>query len=271
MDPLHEMLREEADAYRPDRARLRARVWEGVSAGTRGRPVPHAAPAQSARLPRLLGTSRASWPRIALGALAATAALLAGVLAVTSPTDGGGGSREVATAPLPTPPDPDAPAPSRAPSSPDPSSPDPSSPSNAGPRPGGHRVEDGPLWAEGSIDPHSNPHWAQGNITLGTREPLTSLVVEVRIARTDGVRSTGDWRTLPEADFTATTREEGDALVYRWTLKEGRTVPAGEHVFAVQYDRATAARDTGNDTYAATATTADGEHTVRGGFRPPAG
>ncbi|MFD1830427.1 hypothetical protein ACFSJS_12225 [Streptomyces desertarenae] len=254
MDPLHEMLREEADAYRPDGARLRARVREGISAGAEGRAGRFPRSAWGVRAP---GGSRPSWPRIALGALASSAVLLAGVLAVTSPVDGDGGSDEVATAPLPAPPDPDAVAPSPGPSV---------------PPGGGERAESGPLWAEGVIDPHSNPHWAQGNVTLGTREPLTALVLEVRVAQTGGVRSTGNWRTLPEADFTVTVREEGGALVYRWTLREGRTVPAGEHVFAVQYDHAAGARDAGRDAYTATAAAAaGGEHTVRGGFRPPPG
>jgi hypothetical protein len=238
MDPLHELLREEAGAYRPDRARMRARVRHGISAGAEGAPG-------RVRV-RASGTS---WPRIALVAVVSTAVLLAGVRAVTSLVREDGPAREVATVPLPPPPDPDA----AAPSSPD------AAPSS------------GPLRSEGAVDPHSNAYWAQSNVTLTTREPLTALVLEVRIAQTGGVRETGSWRTRPAADFTVATREEGGALVYRWTLKEGRTVPAGRHVFAAQYDHAVGARDAGGDTYTATAAAAGGEHTVRGAFRNPSG
>lgn len=61
----------------------------------------------------------------------------------------------------------------------------------------------------------------------------------------------GSRRTLPEADFTVAAREEGGAPVYRWALREGRTVPAGEHVFAVRYDHAAGVRDAGRDAYTA--------------------
>ncbi|GAA2451876.1 hypothetical protein [Streptomyces macrosporus] len=241
-DRLHGLLREAAEAHRPDGARMYARVRHGMAAGAeRGRGRPWAS-----------GLSR-SRPRIALAALVATALLLAGVHTVTSLVREGGPAEEVATAPLPPPPDPSADAP------------------GGGPSTGGERVASGPLWAEGSVDPHSHDYWAQSNLTLGTRETLTALTVEVRIARTGGVRSTGHWRTLPASHFTVATRETDDALVYRWTLKEGRTVPPGEHVFAVQYDHAAGARDVGRDAYTATGTAADGEHTVRGSFRGSSG
>ncbi|MFP8906049.1 hypothetical protein [Streptomyces atacamensis] len=241
MDPLHELLREEAGSYRPDRARMYARVSHAVSAGPDGGPGRFRA--------RARGMSR---PRVALVAVASTAALLAGAHTLTSLVREDGPAREVATAPLPAPPDPDA-----AQSSPAGRVPD--APSS------------GPLRSEGAVDPHSNAYWAQSNVTLTTREPLTSLVLEVRIAQTGGVRHTGSWRTLPEADFTLTARETGGALVYRWTLKEGRTVPAGRHVFAAQYDHAAGAREAAGDGYTATAAAADGEYTVRGSFRSPSG
>ncbi|WP_031506249.1 hypothetical protein [Streptomyces megasporus] len=239
-DRLHGLLREAAEAHRPDGARMYARVRQGMSAEVYG--------GQSR--PR---TSGLSWPRIAVVTLVATALLLGGVHTVTSLVRDGGSAEEVATVPLPPAPDPTAVAP-----------PDVGSDDGAGP-------ESGPLSSSGSVDPHSHDYWAQSNITIDTREPLTSFELVVRIAQTGGVRDTGNWRTLPEEDFTVTTRETDGALVYRWTLKEGRTVPAGEHVFAVQYDHSAGARDAGRDTYTATATAADGEHTVRGSFRDPSG
>ncbi|WP_405496494.1 hypothetical protein [Streptomyces sp. NBC_00096] len=73
--------------------------------------------------------------------------------------------------------------------------------------------------------------------------------MELRIALTEGVRDTGGWRTRPAADFDLSTRQEGHFLVYRWTLKPGRAVPPGEHVFAGQYDHAAGGRDAKDDTY----------------------
>ncbi|MFC6062970.1 hypothetical protein [Streptomyces ochraceiscleroticus] len=134
--------------------------------------------------------------------------------------------------------------------------------------PSGPRTEDGPLWSDGSVDPHSNDFWAQSNVTLKNAEPLTSLTVELRIARTGGVASTGAWRTLPEGDFTFRADTEDGFLVYRWRLKPGRTVPAGTHVFAGQYDHARGGRDAGADTYAATARFGSQRAAVRGDFAP---
>ncbi|UNO44419.1 hypothetical protein [Streptomyces sp. MST-110588] len=37
--------------------------------------------------------------------------------------------------------------------------------------------------------------------------------------------------------------QEKGILRYRWTLKPGRSLPEGQHVFAAQYDHAEGARD----------------------------
>ncbi|MFF0705844.1 hypothetical protein [Streptomyces tendae] len=128
--------------------------------------------------------------------------------------------------------------------------------------------ESGPVWSSGAVDPHSNEFWAQSNVTLGTGTSLTSLTVELRVAQTGSVTSTGAWRSLPEGDFTFTLDERDGFLVYRWTLKEGRTVPAGEWMFAGQYNHERGGRDAGGDRYSAAATAASGSLAVRGGFTP---
>jgi hypothetical protein len=103
-------------------------------------------------------------------------------------------------------------------------------------------------------------------VTVKSDKQLTSLIVELRIKQTGGVTSTGAWRSLPEVDFEHTVGERDGFIVYTWELKEGRTVPAGEFVFAGQYDHDRGGRDAGDDRYAATAT-ADGEQVgVQGDF-----
>ncbi|POX37006.1 hypothetical protein C3486_30655 [Streptomyces sp. Ru73] len=239
MDEVRRALRQAAAAHRPDRERMRARVERGMAAPER--------PAQ-----RRTGRA-APWLRVA-GATAAVAGVLAaggyGVTAVFHGPDRGGGRSLHAGPPAPTA------APSHGPA-----------PATGG-APRASRTADGPLWSDGSVDPHSNDYWAQSNVTLQTAEPLTSLTVELRVARTEGVRPTGAWRTLPARDFTFTTTSEDGFLVYRWTLKDGRTVPAGRHVFAGQYDHAHAGRDAGADTYTATARSGGERAAVRGDFAP---
>jgi hypothetical protein len=118
------------------------------------------------------------------------------------------------------------------------------------------------------VDPHSNVFWAQSNLTLKTSVRLDSLTVELRIAQTGGVTSTGAWRSLPEADFAQSVVERDGFLVYTWTLKPGRTVPAGEWVFAGQYDHARGGRDAKDDGYVMTGTADGHTYAVTGDFAP---
>ncbi|MGW0584946.1 hypothetical protein ACWD25_55770, partial [Streptomyces sp. NPDC002920] len=126
--------------------------------------------------------------------------------------------------------------------------------------------EDGPLWSDGSVDPHSNDFWAQSNVTLKTSQALTSLTVQLKIAQTGGVSTAGAWRSPPEDDFTFTVAEQDGFLVYTWVLKDGRTVAKGEWVFAGQYDHDRGGRNAKDDTYAITAKSAGQQSSVGGDF-----
>ncbi|MFB7461884.1 hypothetical protein ACFCZ1_00015 [Streptomyces sp. NPDC056224] len=262
-DELRGLLRESAGAHLPDRARMLARVERGTA-----RPG-------TARRPRDRERTRAlSWPKIVLATLATTGTLtLSALMVVAAVHDPEPPRNPTAAAPSAAAPSADAPS-AAAPSADGPSAAAPSAdgPSADGravsPTAAGSRTEDGPLWADGSVDPHSNAYWAQSNVTLKARKPLTALVVELRIALTEGVKATGSWRTRPAADFDLSARQEGGFLVYRWTLKPGRAVPPGEHVFAGQYDHADGGRDAKDDTYRidATAGAAESGAAVWGGF-----
>ncbi|OKK16068.1 hypothetical protein AMK16_25415 [Streptomyces sp. CB00455] len=258
-------LREAAAAHQPDRARMLARVELARDAhGASRSTAPH----------RTLPLLR-SWPKAALACLATAGILatggfaVAGIVRTPPPSD----APTAPAAPSPTGTSPSA-SPATAPP-PRTSAPSPSDgPAPAAPTPGGSRptpsansrVQSGPLWSDGSIDPHSSVYWAQSNVTLRTAQPLTSLTVEVRIAQTGGVRDTGNWRTLPSDDFSVTVQETGSALVYRWVLKPGRTVPTGQHMFAAQYNHATGVRSAADDSYRVDAQSADSAVGVWGGF-----
>ncbi|WP_030251909.1 MULTISPECIES: hypothetical protein [unclassified Streptomyces] len=258
-------LHEAAGAHEPDRERILARVERGMAgpegSGHRARPP-------------VLG-----WMRVA-GATAAVAGVLAvGGYAVASAVreEAAPRQREVATSPTPTP-TPSPEATSRAPVPPVEETP-PATPERSESAPSPSRkpstsvtgrppaaTEDGPLWSDGSVDPHSNDFWAQSTITLKTREELTALTVRLRIAQTGGVSNAGAWRSLPENDFTLTVDERDGFVLYTWTLREGREVPAGEWVFAGQFDHDRGGRDAGADRYTVTATAGSERLSVGGGF-----
>lgn len=253
-DEISRRLREAAEAHEPNRARILARVERGA-----------ADPNVQHRTPSIAR----SWPRAAIVGLVAAATLATGGLAVAVAAIGGAPSPP-ATAPTPPVPSPivtSAPTPSARTTTTDPA-PATTSGSARPTAPASSRVKDGPLWSEGSLDVHSTIYWAQNNLTLKTTKPLTSLTVDLRIAQTGDVRSTGNWQTLPSDDFTVTVQESGGALLYRWALKPGRTVPAGQHEFAAQYNHATGVRKVKRDSYHVHAQSSGGSVAVWGGFAP---
>ncbi|MFG3404826.1 hypothetical protein [Streptomyces sp. NPDC048142] len=242
MSDLRRQLEEAARSHRPDRARMLARIERARDLSAAG------AEPRGARARR----ARPGWPRVALAAVAAVAVCAIGGTAVTSLVQQDPAApQEVSTGALPktSAPTPPLTGDSRPP-----------------PLPGQSRTTDGPLWADGSVAPDDNVHWAQSNVTLKTQETLTALTVELFVARTERLRSTGRWETRPTADFDLSVHERDGMLVYRWSLKSGRTVPAGTHVFAGQYDHASGGRDAGADVYRATATAASGTYEVHGDF-----
>ncbi|MGW1168267.1 hypothetical protein [Streptomyces sp. NPDC002550] len=251
-------LREAAEAHRPDRARMLARVQRGMAGpAVRHRARPFAR----------------SGTRVALAGLAATGILATGGLAVAAIVAHSSPSATVTTPATPSPtagsphptsarPTPAAPAPATTPSSARPT------PSATSPSPSAGESQDGPLWSAGSVDPHSSVYWTQSNLALKTTRPLTTLTVEMRIVQTGGVKITGTWQTLPSADFTVTTQEAGGTLVYRWVLKPGLTVPAGSYEFAAQFNNGTGVRSAAGDGYRVDAQGSGGSASVRGGFVP---
>ncbi|WP_410789619.1 hypothetical protein [Kribbella sp. C-35] len=254
-DEISRRLREAAEAHEPNRARILARVERGA-----------ADPSVRHRTPSIAR----SWPRAAIVGLIAAATLATGGLAVAVAAIGGAPTPP-ATAPTRTVPSPtvtSAPTPSARTTTTGPA-PATTSHSARPTPPAGSRVNDGPLWSEGSLDVHSTIYWAQNNLTLKTTKPLTSLTVELRIAQTGDVRNTGNWQTLPSDDFTVTVQESGGALLYRWALKPGRTVPAGQHEFAGQYNHATGVRKVKRDSYHVHAQSSGRSVAVWGGFAPP--
>ncbi|WP_189716283.1 hypothetical protein [Streptomyces chryseus] len=131
---------------------------------------------------------------------------------------------------------------------------------------GARHTEEGSLWSDGSVVPGDSSNTARSDVTLKTQEPLTALTVELSLARRDGIVPTGTSQSLPIDDFTHSLDQRDGTLIHRWTLKAGRTVPPGTHVFAGRYDHAPDGRNAYDDTYRATAKTTDDTLTVRGDF-----
>ncbi|MGW8762642.1 hypothetical protein ACWGN5_09095 [Streptomyces sp. NPDC055815] len=229
---LRRELRDAALAHRPDRARILARVERGIAV-----PAPDG---RRTRAPRPWTGRRRTLPAAPRagrrwGVVLAVTAAVAGVVGIGGLAVTTPGDR-------------------------------PAGPATTLPAPGPTAR------AAGTVDPGGNRWWAQSDLAVTTESPVAGLTVELRIARGPGVVSTGHWRTRPAEDFTVTVTEEPRALVYRWTLKPGRTVPPGPHTFAAQYNHAEGVRDASADTYTILLTGPDGGRTtLRGGFGPGGG
>ncbi|WP_328882479.1 hypothetical protein [Streptomyces sp. NBC_00299] len=267
-DELRVRLHEAAEAHEPDRERILARVQRGM-ADPSGQPRTD----HRATNPPVYG-----WFRVVSATAAVAGVLAVGGYAVASAVQEDAPQQSVATSPTPAP----APEPTtRAPVPPAPSA-DPTpartpesrgtaeaptrQPTATAEPPAAKGEQDGPLWSDGSVDPHSNDFWAQSNLTLRTSEQLTALTIRLKIKQTGGVSTAGAWRSLPEEDFTLTVGEKDGFLVYTWALKEGRTVREGAWVFAGQYDHERGGRDARDDSYAMTATAGGEQLSVAGGF-----
>ncbi|GAQ53434.1 hypothetical protein [Streptomyces acidiscabies] len=267
-DDLRARLHEATEQHEPDRARILARVERGMMAA----PDP-----QSHRSTRpVLG-----WARI-VGATAAVAGMLAvGGYAVASVVKSEPPAEQtVAVSPTPTaspdatsrPPNSPSPSPSSKGGAPKSTDPGPSRSAGASPSPQvgtlppAAGTSDGPLSSDGSIDAHSNEFWAQSDVTVKASKELTALTVQLKVAQTGGVTNTGAWRALPEGDFAFTVGEKDGFLVYTWVLKDGRTVPSGEWVFAGQYNHDRGGRDARGDTYVVGGTAEGKARSVGGGF-----
>ncbi|KUL21832.1 hypothetical protein [Actinoplanes awajinensis] len=136
-------------------------------------------------------------------------------------------------------------------------------------QPGNTRVEQGPLWSDGSIDPDSGDTQGAGVITLKTGERLTALTVTVRVARTTGLTSRGGAKSVPGASVTSNVTEQANALLYTFTLAPADEIAPGTYTFTAKYGYPAGGRNAGGDTYEAVATTAGGKSLdVYGNFYP---
>lgn len=273
-DELRARLHEAAGTHEPDRARILARVERGMAGGGQARADHRATRPPLWGWTRIVGATAAVAGMLAVGGYAVASAVKGGdtpaqqTVTVSSPpvrspdatsrppaspraTQGSGGTDEHTAGPSSTP----SKTPGATPSA-----------SAAALLPGTDDEQDGPLWSDGSVDAHSNDFWAQSNVTLKASEELRSLTVQLRVAQTGGVSSAGAWRSLPEDDFTFSAVERDGFLVYTWVLKEGRTVPEGEWVFAGQYNHARGGRDARSDSYAISGGSDGRQASVGGGF-----
>jgi hypothetical protein len=298
MTDLPERLRNAAAAHRPDRERMLARVEHAMARDGAGSAEPeshargHDRPAPWVRVTAVTAAVAGA---IGLGGLAAGAVInnSGGPGPSTSVTSGGtdsarpapseSGSSGTADGRVPmqrhsqSPPKhhkgADKPTtPGRdTPSSPPLQAPPPSVPGSNPATPTGADSatgvpqSSGPLQSDGVVDSSSDDFFEQNNVVLTTRQELTSLTVELRIAVVHGETYHQAWTTASQTQVQTST--EGGFIVYRWTLTSGQTIPPGSYTFAGQFTHDKGEGGTDGDNYTVTAGFASGSPvTVAGHF-----
>ncbi|SHL79189.1 hypothetical protein [Actinacidiphila paucisporea] len=282
MTDLPERLRNAADAHRPDRERMLARVEHAMAADDTG-PGVHDSRARGYDRPpaapwmRVTAVTAAVAGAIGIGGLAVgavtgdsqptgTVVTSGGTDAATSQAPATGASGSAGTrAPVPrhttaapghrrTVATPHGTPGRKSPVAPSPQPPPASSPGPSGGNDTGGRAPtaDGPLSSNGVIAPASNDYWTQSDVDLTTTQPLTSLTVELRIARNSHETSTGSWTSVPDRTAAQVT-VEGQYLVYRWTLNAGQTLAPGSYTFSGQFNHDQGQGGTDGDSYTVTA------------------
>jgi hypothetical protein len=302
MADLPERLHEAARAHRPDRERMLARVEHAmaepeVSQGARapGHDRPGSAP-----WVRVTAVTAAVAGAIGLGGLAVGAVGTAGddpgSPAVVTSAGSPAGTRPPSTPPS-------APASTAGPSGASGAAGHPVAPRHGRPSPGGKHsaghppasgkpattapanpsgssadagagrdtpattapVQPGYLSCTASLGDGSSATWTESRVVLTTTAPVTALTVELRVAGGAKVASTGAWTDAP--DLTASSvAVDGDDLVYRWTLDDGRTLPAGSYTFAGQFSHPDGQHGTAGDRFTVSTQGSAGPATAGGGF-----
>ena len=108
-----------------------------------------------------------------------------------------------------------------------------------------------------SVDPGSNSAWAQLDVVVTIRKPLTALDVTIKVSECAGLASTGQWDSGAGGEFSVTATKASDgSITYEFELTPGVTVSPGTLTFAAQFNHGTTGWSQAADTFYVSARTA---------------
>ncbi|MEU8607463.1 hypothetical protein AB0C29_05620 [Actinoplanes sp. NPDC048791] len=145
-----------------------------------------------------------------------------------------------------------------------PSSPSVTTPSSSAPQ----TDRDGYLSSTGKIDPNTSDGWTQDSVTLKSTRKITALDVTVEVALTPGVVETGRWSTVSDDLLAISSSRTNKMLVFRFTLRPGKTLAPGEYTFAAQFNHTVGKHSPAEDSYEARITGDGKDAKVSGTFMP---
>jgi hypothetical protein len=108
-----------------------------------------------------------------------------------------------------------------------------------------------------SVDQGSNSAWAQLDVVVTIRKPLTAFDVTIKVSECAGLASTGQWDSGAGGEFSVSATKATDgSITYEFELTPGVTVSPGTLTFAAQFNHSTTGWSQAADTYYVSARTA---------------
>lgn len=102
--------------------------------------------------------------------------------------------------------------------------------------------------ATGTVDAASRTGWSQEDVAITFAQPVAGFQLSVKVSLASTGSSAGYSSTYDASLFTVTVDKQAHALVYKFNLKPGTTLPPGPSRFAVQFNYENP-HDSAHDTY----------------------
>lgn len=102
--------------------------------------------------------------------------------------------------------------------------------------------------AAAAIDKSSRAGWSQENVVVTFNQPIAGFQLSVKVSLNSTGSSTGYRTTYDPSLLDVTVDAQAHALVYKFNLKPGKTLPTGSAQFAVQFNYANP-HNPADDTY----------------------
>jgi hypothetical protein len=115
------------------------------------------------------------------------------------------------------------------------------------------------LFSTSAIAQTGNPVWAELDVWVTAKQPLTSLTITVKVAACHGLGSTDIWSSAAGGSFKLAETSNGDgSLTYTFTLDQGNTfAPSAQGPeFSAQFNHAAGVWAAASDTFSVAARTA---------------
>lgn len=125
----------------------------------------------------------------------------------------------------------------------------------------------GNVTISGRVASNTNPWYGELNVLLTNTAPVTALTIEITVQRTPGVTYSGQYTNYWGNMIAMSNTQTSSAIVYRYVLNPGQTVPPGTNwLAAAQFGGNGTPHATSGDTYRVTATSGGVARTFSGTF-----